>query len=120
MKFLILPLQMCNNPELSNKTEFPTFVRTLAVHTKIMPTVLAILHKFKWDKVAIVTERVDQYLRTTEYMKREFKKHKVTLTYSAEVQDLAGYEDAALLNNTKPEEEYKNIIDNIKRKARSK
>lgn len=111
---------MCNSPELSNKTEYPTFARTLAVHNKILPTILAILNEFSWDKVAIVTERKDQFIGTTQYMKKEFKKNGIKLTYSAEIQDLREYENYLLFNNTKYEKEYKNAIQHIKKEARSK
>lgn len=111
---------MCNSPELSNKTEYPTFARTLSTHNKVFPTILSILNKFKWNKVAIVTERGEEFRRTTEYMKKEFKKRDIKLTYSAEIQGFTQYDNARIRNNTKYEKEYENAIRNIKKEARSK
>ncbi|XP_031556270.1 atrial natriuretic peptide receptor 1-like [Actinia tenebrosa] len=109
---------MCSSPELSNKTEYPTFARTFSVDTKILPTFIAIFRKFHWSKVAIVYERLQKYTMMTTYMRKEFAKRGIQVTYTAGVENQGHYDESLIYNEKKYVKEYENVMENVKKKAR--
>lgn len=51
VKLLVWNVQKCIDQNLSNKTRFPTFARTLPPSSKISKSVISLLKYFKWNKV---------------------------------------------------------------------
>ena len=54
---------MCYEPELSNKSRYPTFARTEPVGRQLTPAIAELLHYFKWHKFALVVENSTVYRR---------------------------------------------------------
>ena len=47
-------LQFCPDPKTSNKKLFPTFVRTRPPDTQVSKSVVSLLLKFNWKRIAIL------------------------------------------------------------------
>lgn len=52
--------QMCMNEELSKKTIFPTFARTIPPISRLAPQIHALLKHFNWTRVGIITQQKQQ------------------------------------------------------------
>ena len=48
---LVLFLQQCSDSALSNKTEFPTFARTMQPSNRIAKSIVSVLNHFQWNRV---------------------------------------------------------------------
>merc|ERR1719150_276008 len=78
----------CSDPEVSDKTRFPTFTRMEPPDTQVTTSVLALLKYHKWFKFTIVSQKNDQWktiaedLRIQAEMREEF-----TLNYYEEFED---------------------------------
>lgn len=55
---LLIP-QQCSDHELSNKTQYPTFARTLPPSEKIAKRIIAVLKNYGWNRVVVVAGRHD-------------------------------------------------------------
>jgi len=51
---------MCMNEELSEKTIFPTFARTIPPISRLAPQIHALLKHFNWTRVGIITQQKQQ------------------------------------------------------------
>ena len=78
----------CSDPEVSDKTRFPTFTRMEPPDTQVTTSVLALLKYHKWFKFTIVSQKNEQWktiaedLRIQAEMREEF-----TLNYYEEFED---------------------------------
>ena len=107
--------QMCSNPELSDKKEFPTFVRTFAVDTSVVPSLISLIkNTYGWKQVAVIYEDSTQWKEIKGTLLKEFKRHNITVLAEEKTvkQDLY-YEKSS-------REEYKRAMRIVKEKARSK
>lgn len=58
--------QFCAHPETSNKRLFPTFARTRPPDTQISKSVVSVLLKFNWRKVALLYSKSEAATRDFE------------------------------------------------------
>ena len=78
----------CSDPQVSDKTRFPTFTRMEPPDTQVTTSVLALLKYHKWFKFTIVSQKNEQWktiaedLRIQAEMREEF-----TLNYYEEFED---------------------------------
>ena len=106
-------LQMCSNPEVSNKELYPTFARTFAVDTKLTPSVLSLLNYYKWQRVAIVYENVTKWIEMKNSMVKRLQAKGITVALELLMNPSAVYRPQ---NHSTA---YRNIMKKIKKEARS-
>ncbi|XP_065066050.1 guanylate cyclase 32E-like [Rhopilema esculentum] len=70
---------MCLDPELANRTIFPTFARTAAMYKHLTPTLIALLDSFKWKRVAVFIERTALDEDAAEYVVKKMKSENITI-----------------------------------------
>ena len=52
-----LTLQQCSDKDLSNKTVYPTFARTLPPSGKIAKSIVSVLKHYNWNRVVVITSK---------------------------------------------------------------
>ena len=102
-------LQGCTRTKLSDKSLFPTFARTIGVEESVTPTIIAVLRKFNWKRVAIVWENKIQYKSLKEDLIDNFKKYDIKCPVEKQVPD-----------NSLGDDNYDSLLSAIRAEARSK
>jgi hypothetical protein len=104
---------MCSSPELSNKNVYPTFARTFAVDSQVIPSAISLLKKFEWNRVAIIYENLTKWIDLKDSMKRHFKDNNIKIAYESSTVVFAHY-------NSAMDERFRKMMSDIKKTARSK
>ena len=76
---ICLLLQMCLDPQLANKTIFPTFARTAAMYKQLTPTLIALFEYFNWKRAAVFIERTALDENAAEYVVEKMKSNNITI-----------------------------------------
>ena len=105
---------MCSNPELSDKMKYPTFARTYPLSKRLTPSLIALLNHYNWRTVAILVEDSFMFRSTYEYVHKNLEANGITISYTNNVATPPSY--VPKKNGPK----YATIMENIKKKARSK
>ncbi len=71
----------CGSEELSNKKEFPTFVRTVGVYTKSGDIFVRLMKWYGWDRIAILTPTSAIWTSIMNGVRREVEKNKLLISY---------------------------------------
>ena len=107
---------MCSAAELSDKNEFPTFGRTFSVDSRIGPSIISLLkNTYKWTRIAIIYQNVKKWTSLTGHLEEEFKKNGITVAMKFKAMNAPKYH-----YNFEAEEEFKQALIEITKKARSK
>ena len=107
---------MCSAAELSDKNEFPTFGRTFSVDSRIGPSIISLLkNTYKWTTIAIIYQNVKKWTSLTGHLEEEFKKNGITVAMKFKAMNAPKYH-----YNFEAEEEFKQALIEITKKARSK
>ena len=107
---------MCSAAELSDKNEFPTFGRTFSVDARIGPSIISLLkNTYKWTTIAIIYQNVKKWTSLTGLLEEEFKKNGITVAMKFKAMNTPSYD-----HNFEAEEEFKQALIEITKKARSK
>ncbi|KAL7636944.1 UNVERIFIED_CONTAM: hypothetical protein RMT77_012702 [Armadillidium vulgare] len=59
----------CADKEVSNKTKYYTFARTLPPSSKVVKAIVSLLQKFEWKKFTLLTETTTGYFQIAEAFK---------------------------------------------------
>ena len=94
IRLLSILSQGCTPTKLSDKTLYPTFARTIGVEESVTPTILSVLRKFNWNRVAIVYENKVQYESLKEDLKINFKKHGIAFPVVVQAPDFTKSTDS--------------------------
>ena len=70
---------MCLDPQLANRTIFPTFARTAAMYKHLTPTLLSLFDAFKWKRVAVFIEKTALDEEAAEYVVRKMRSNNITI-----------------------------------------
>ena len=105
---------MCSDPELSDKTQYPTFARTYSLIQRLTPSLLALLKEYKWKRVAILSEDSPQFKEPARYMISELAKNYVTVSLQEKTPVPSSY------THKKHSIKLNEIMRKVKSKARSK
>ena len=70
---------MCLDPQLANRTIFPTFARTAAMYKHLTPTLISLFDAFNWKRVAVFIERTALDEDAAEYVVRKMKSKNITI-----------------------------------------
>lgn len=105
---------MCSSPELSDKKLYPTFARTFAVDSQVTPSVISLLKKFNWKRVAIIYENLTKWIDLKDSMKHHFKNNGIKVSYEGStLVPFAHYTE-------KLDERFRKMMAEIRKTARSK
>ena len=70
---------MCLDPQLANRTLYPTFARTAAMYKQLTPTLISLFDKFNWKRVAVFIERTALDENAAEYVVRKMERANITV-----------------------------------------
>lgn len=70
---------MCLDPQLANRTIFPTFARTAAMYKHLAPTLISLFDAFNWKRVAVFIERTALDEDAAEYVVQKMKSENITI-----------------------------------------
>jgi len=70
---------MCLDPQLANRTIYPTFARTVAMYKHLAPTLISLFDAFKWKRVAVFIERSALHEDAAEYVVWKMKQENMTI-----------------------------------------
>ena len=59
----IFHFQKCSDSLLSNKTQFPTFARTMQPSNRIAKSIVSVLRHFKWNRVVVIAGENFMYVK---------------------------------------------------------
>eukprot|EP00947_MAST-08B_sp_MAST-8B-sp1_P000913 g913.t1 len=74
---------------LSDKNEYPRFLRTYPHHGMMVPPAMAVIRHYKWQRIGILTERHDVHRGITDFMVKEAFADGIEVAY----QSLLGVND---------------------------
>ena len=73
---IFFSLQQCSDSALSNKTEFPTFARTMQPSNRIAKSIVSVLNHFQWNRVvSLVGEQFMSIYNDFEVILQNFYLH---------------------------------------------
>ena len=61
----------CSDPEVSDKSRYPTFTRMEPPDTQVTTSVLALLKYHKWFRFTIVSQKTEQWMTIAEDLKNQ-------------------------------------------------
>ena len=88
-------MQMCTNDKLSDKTLFPTFVRTIPPISRLAPPVHALIKHFSWTYVGIITQGSQQWTQWNAFVSI-LRKESVTISTVQTMKAEVHYNDSGL------------------------
>ena len=106
---------MCLDPQLANRTIYPTFARTVAMYKHLAPTLISLFDAFKWKRVAVFIERSALHEDAAEYVVWKMKQENMTIAVKHYLPSPPNY--VPMLNDS---DELVIKMRDAKRKARSK
>ena len=105
---------MCSAAELSDRTKFPLFGRTLAVDSQVGPSLISLLkYTYNWTRVAIICQNSTKWTSLRDHLLEEFDKNGIVVATEYLTVNPAFY-------SKKFEGEFRKALTNIKQTARSK
>lgn len=107
---------MCSDAELSDKEKYPTFARTFAVDSQVVPSVVSLVkNAYRWTRVAIIYESTSRWEAIKNTLRKSLEEQGVVV---AVVQNISSHEDY-IEGHEKQVEQYKSALRTVKRDARS-
>ena len=89
--YLYYLFQLCTSSEVSNKTLYPTFARTVFDPGNTAVEVLEILKKFNWVHVAVITEDIPVWTKRRDSLVKSLQENNITITYKGSVPARVSY-----------------------------
>ncbi|XP_071130761.1 guanylate cyclase 32E-like [Mytilus edulis] len=71
----------CSESDVSNKIQYPTFVRTKPTDSQISQSVVSILKTFNWKKITFIHSNDKEYKHTAETIYQLLLQHNLTVSF---------------------------------------
>lgn len=84
----------CGSEELSDKTSFPTFARTVGVYSKSGDIFVRLMNWYNWDRIAIITPTAFIWTSIMTGVRKEVEKNNLKIAYYQNFNDATVTEDA--------------------------
>lgn len=96
--------QKCDDPAVSDKTEFPTFARTHPPSSQSGNSLISLMRHYGWQRFTIVVEDTALLLKAGENLQHLAKLHNITVNDFYNISEYKRVQDrgklAALVHNT--------------------
>jgi guanylate cyclase len=71
--------QKCADPEVSDKTKYPTFTRTFPPVTQVTKSIIALLKHFDWSRFTLVVGSTHRQQTIASKLLEQAQKHNISL-----------------------------------------